>query len=77
MKLFWYVLAISYPPSWVYTWLKKRPHYGVLSEDGRVYNVGRWKGGKLRHDGALWLAIRECALLRRSEPRARVVRLKP
>lgn len=55
-------------------WWRWRLRWGVLSEDGTVYDVGRWRNGQKRHDGALWLAIREWWLLRRHEPGAKVVR---
>lgn len=49
--------------------------YGVLSEDGVTYRTGTWSYG-VWYPASLWRTARECALLQREEPQAKVVRIR-
>jgi hypothetical protein len=50
-----------------------RREWAVLSEDGCVYSVGIWRDGEY-HPGTFRKAFREWRLLRRDEPKVRIVR---
>jgi hypothetical protein len=52
-----------------------RSEWAVQSSDGTVYKVGTYRDGKYR-PGTLRKAFREWWLLRREEPKARIVRAK-
>jgi hypothetical protein len=53
--------------------MNPRKEWAVLSEDGIAYTVHTYRDG-VRHPGTFRKALREWWLLRRHEPKARIVR---